>query len=175
MSPVVIAREGFISFGKDVFDPYLFRQGFLLVWHAHTFFFCCPLLGGRQGWILVLRASLPVMRWFTSWRGGSLGLIEGEVYVFIIGNNDLHYILWVNLQHELVMQAPSLVRGFALGDLPFACWYLRGHTCVGRWIQCLWFGRYPSTTTQAILCLEWDGLCGYFWLPEPMDVGHQTG
>ena len=125
MSPVVIAREGFVSFGKDVFDPHPFRQGFLLVWHAHTFFFCCPLLGGRRGWILVLQASFPVMRWFTSWRGGSLGLLEDEVDVFVIGNHDLRYLL------------PSLVKGFTLGDLPFARCYLRGHTHIVRWTLCL--------------------------------------
>ena len=68
MSPFIIAREGVICFGKDVFDPYPFRQGVLLVWHAHAFLFGCLLPGGRRGWILVLRALLPAMSWFTGWR-----------------------------------------------------------------------------------------------------------
>ena len=173
MSPFVIPREGFVSFGKDVFNPYPFRQGFLLVWHAHAFLFGCPLPGGRRGWILVLWALLPAMSWFTGWHGGSLGLLEGEVHV--IGNNDLHCILWVNLEHELVMLATSLVQGFMLGDLPFAHWCLRGHTHIARWTWCLRFGRYLPTTPHAILCLKWDGLCGYFWLLKPTNVAHQTG
>ena len=174
MSPYVITREGVISFEKDVFDPYPFRQGFLLVWRAHAFLFGCLLPGGRRGWILVHRALLPVMSWFNGWCGDSLGFLKGEVHVIVIGNNDLCCILWVNLEHELVVLAPSLVQGFMLGDLPFACWCLQGHARIVRQTQCLRFGRYLPMTPHAILRLEWDGLCGYFWLLEPMNVAHKA-